>query len=61
MNEVRQAVAAAIGELTTLERSDMRPVRLLVIGCSTSEITGGVIGKASARKGHNAEKGGAAK
>ena len=48
MNEIKQAVVAAVRELTGLDRSDMRPVRLLVVGCSTSEITGGVIGKASA-------------
>ena len=47
MNEIYQAVYNAATEIMTLERSDMRKVRLLVIGCSTSEIAGGTIGKAS--------------
>ena len=47
MNEIRQTVANAVNELLTLERSDMRKVKLLVVGCSTSEIAGGTIGKAS--------------
>ena len=37
----------AIRELATLERPFFRPVKLLVIGCSSSEIAGGVIGHAS--------------
>lgn len=45
--DIYNAVRAAVRELTTLERSDTRPVRLMVIGCSTSEIAGGKIGKAS--------------
>lgn len=48
MNRIDQAIRAAVGELLTLERGDMRPIRLLVVGCSTSEMAGGVIGKASA-------------
>lgn len=48
MMEIEQAVYAAAKELLTVARKDMRPVRLLVVGCSTSEITGGVIGKAPA-------------
>ena len=48
MNEIRQAVYNAVTELLSLERTDMRKVRLLVVGCSTSEIAGGTIGKASA-------------
>ncbi len=47
MNEIKNAVRQAVSELITLERSDMRRVRLLVVGCSTSEIAGGTIGKAS--------------
>ena len=47
MNEIGRAVYEAARELLTLERSDMRPIRLLVVGCSTSEIAGGMIGKAS--------------
>ena len=45
--EIYQAVRAAVRELVTLDRPDTRRVRLLVIGCSTSEIAGGKIGKAS--------------
>lgn len=45
---VARAVAEAIKELCGLTRPDLRPVRLLVVGCSTSEIAGGVIGRASA-------------
>ena len=41
-------VYAATDELVTLDRPDTRPVKLLVVGCSTSEIAGGRIGKASA-------------
>ena len=33
----------AIRELVTLERPFFRPVKLLVVGCSSSEIAGGVI------------------
>ena len=47
MNEIYQAVYNAVTEIMTLERSDMRKIRLLVVGCSTSEIAGGTIGKAS--------------
>ena len=47
MNEIYQAVHNAVTEILTLERSDMRKIRLLVVGCSTSEIAGGTIGKAS--------------
>ena len=45
--EIYQAVRAAVRELVTLDRPDTRRVRLLVIGCSTSEIAGGKIVKAS--------------
>ena len=37
----------AIHEMLTLPREDLRKVKLMVIGCSTSEIGGGNIGKAS--------------
>jgi uncharacterized protein (TIGR01440 family) len=47
MNEIERAVYEAARELLTLDRSDMRPIRLMVVGCSTSEIAGGMIGKAS--------------
>ena len=48
MNEIERAAYEAARELLTLDRSDMRPIRLMVVGCSTSEIMGGMIGKASA-------------
>lgn len=41
-------VRASIAELVALERPFFNPVRLLVVGCSSSEIAGGVIGHASA-------------
>ena len=47
MNEIERAAQAAVNELLSIERGDMRPIRLIVVGCSTSEIAGGVIGKAS--------------
>ena len=47
MNAIEQAVYQAVNELLSIERGDMRPIRLMVVGCSTSEIAGGVIGKAS--------------
>jgi len=34
-------------ELLSIERSDMRPIRLMVVGASSSEVAGGQIGKAS--------------
>ena len=43
-DETRSAISA----LLSIERADFRPVRLLVIGCSTSEVCGGQIGHASA-------------
>ena len=45
--EIISSVRASVRELATLERADTRRVRLLVVGCSTSEIAGGKIGKAS--------------
>ena len=47
MNEIERAVAQAVNELLSIKRDDMRPIRLMVVGCSTSEIAGGMIGKAS--------------
>ena len=35
----------AIRELAGLERPFFNPVKLLVVGCSSSEIAGGVIGQ----------------
>lgn len=48
MKEIEQKVYEAVKELLSLSRSDMRAIRLLVVGCSTSEIAGGTIGRASA-------------
>ncbi len=45
---IRAEVAGGIRELVCLERPFFNPVRLLVVGCSSSEIAGGVIGHASA-------------
>ena len=45
---IYEQARAALRELLTLDRGDLRRVRTLVVGCSTSEIAGGVIGHASA-------------
>ena len=47
LEKIRQEVKGALTELLDMDRADFRPVRLLVIGCSSSEILGGQIGKAS--------------
>ncbi|NLG25304.1 MAG: TIGR01440 family protein [Clostridiales bacterium] len=47
MDEVAAQARAAVNELLALDREDFRPVRLLVVGCSTSEVVGGRIGRAS--------------
>ena len=44
---IYEQTKAACLELIRLERADVRPVRLLVIGASSSEVGGGQIGKAS--------------
>ena len=44
---IHDDVRDAIRELAALERPFFRPVKLLVVGCSSSEIAGGVIGHAS--------------
>ncbi|MBQ3080710.1 MAG: TIGR01440 family protein [Clostridia bacterium] len=44
---VYEEVFSAISELNHIENASFRKIRLLVVGCSTSEITGGVIGHAS--------------
>ena len=46
--QIYNEVYDAIGELAKAENASFRKIRLLVVGCSTSEITGGVIGHASA-------------
>lgn len=45
--DIRDQVRAAITELAA-ENKKFNPVRLLAVGCSSSEIAGGVIGHASA-------------
>ena len=45
--EIREQVRAAITELVA-ENKKFNPVKLLAIGCSSSEIAGGTIGHASA-------------
>ncbi|MBQ4089085.1 MAG: TIGR01440 family protein [Clostridia bacterium] len=45
--EIREQVRAAITELTAQDKK-FNPVKLLAIGCSSSEIAGGTIGHASA-------------
>lgn len=47
LNAIQQAVETALDELLDMNRADFRPVKLLVVGCSSSEILGGQIGKAS--------------
>lgn len=44
--EIREQVRAAITELTAADKK-FNPVKLLAIGCSSSEIAGGTIGHAS--------------
>ena len=46
--DIYNNVYTAVKELCELENASFRRIKLLVIGCSTSEITGGVIGHASA-------------
>ena len=43
-DEIYNQTKLAIGELLNAERDGLRPVKLLVIGGSSSEIAGGVIG-----------------
>lgn len=45
--EIYTQTRSAIDDLLNAERSGLNPVRLLVIGASSSEIAGGVIGHAS--------------
>lgn len=45
--EIREQVRAAITELAAADKR-FNPVKLMVIGCSSSEIAGGTIGHASA-------------
>ena len=46
-NLIYNQAAAAIEELLNENRTHFNPVRLLVVGCSSSEIAGGTIGHAS--------------
>ena len=45
--DIRSQTRAAVAELVTIEKAHFNPVKLLVIGCSSSEIAGGTIGHAS--------------
>ena len=45
--DVRQEIKQAIYDLYRAENASFRKIKLLVVGCSTSEIYGGVIGHAS--------------
>ena len=45
---IREQALRAIDALLGAQRAGLNPVKLLVIGCSSSEIAGGVIGHASA-------------
>ena len=44
INEIYAQAAAAVEELLNENRPHFNPVRLLVVGCSSSEIAGGTIG-----------------
>ena len=44
INEIYAQAAAAVKELANENRAFFNPVRLLAVGCSSSEIAGGVIG-----------------
>lgn len=46
-NEIYNQAAQAVRELIGEDRPHFNPVRLLVVGCSSSEIAGGVIGHES--------------
>ena len=46
--EIYNEVYSVIHELAGLENASFRKIKLLVVGCSTSEIAGGTIGHASA-------------
>lgn len=48
LNEIRSQSRAALEQLLLENRSHFNPVRLLAVGCSTSEVAGGTIGHASA-------------
>ena len=48
MGAVYEQIRQAVRELIEWESGGLRPVRVLAVGCSTSEIAGGVIGHASA-------------
>ena len=42
--QIKEQVRLAVTELVTLEKNHFNPVKLLAVGCSSSEIAGGVIG-----------------
>ena len=45
LNDITTQTAAAVRELLTVSKA--KPGNILIIGCSTSEVMGGTIGKAS--------------
>lgn len=47
MESIRKQARAAAEELLTVNRAHLNPIKLMVIGCSSSEIVGGIIGHAS--------------
>ena len=47
LNEIKQAAYAAAKELLAMERPGFAKPKLLVVGCSSSEIAGGEIGHMS--------------
>ena len=42
--DIRSQARTAVAELVAIEKAHFNPVKLLVIGCSSSEIAGGTIG-----------------
>ncbi len=47
LESIKNALQQALEQLHAIDRSDLNPMCLLVVGCSSSEIIGGQIGKAS--------------
>jgi len=47
LKEIRAQADAALRQLVSENRAHFNPVHLLVVGCSTSEIAGGTIGRSS--------------
>ena len=47
LENIKNALQQALQQLYAIDRSDFNPMRLLAVGCSSSEIIGKQIGKAS--------------